>query len=134
MGFQVVECSDRLLSQLPARPPDILPSAGLNTSVVDEYQSVILSCTSGSLWDRLEVVAQVSTLILRLTIHIFWSIHRFGNSGYHSDRKLTDGIAVLVRFAFKLSTGAVTPDEKRNWIIVKAFLWTSWQRALMLHL
>ena len=47
--------------------------------------------------------------------------------------EFVNAVAGLLGLAFRLSTESVTTDAKRRWVVVKAFLWTVWQRSLMLH-
>ena len=131
-----------MLSRLPARPPDILASlspADFDTSTLDDYlvqQSTTLDDTSTSYWNHLQVVASVNTLILRITLGgIAWALYRNGRPGsIFFGTKLVNVHAGLLRLAFQLSAKPIVADEERSWVIVKAFLWTSWQRALMLDL
>lgn len=80
-------------------------------------------------------MALVNTVILRVALGIAWAIHTWGRTrqGW-AGKKFVDASAALLRLAFQLSAETVDADEKRSWVVVKAFLWTSLQRVLMLHL
>lgn len=47
--------------------------------------------------------------------------------------KAVDANLGLLKLAFQLTHNSSTNSAKLKWVIVKAFLWSSWQRALMLH-
>jgi len=133
-----------LLTRLPARPLDILASLlpnDLNASVLADYlvhsshQTTTSDCTLTSPWDYLQVVALVNTVNLRVALGIAWAIQNWGRTKQGWVREdFVDASAALLRLAFQLSAETVDADEKRSWVVVKAFLWTSLQRVLMLYL
>lgn len=49
-------------------------------------------------------------------------------------KAFVNAVMGLLGLTSQLSTESVTADAKRSWVVVRAFLWTLWQRALMLYL
>ena len=81
-------------------------------------------------WDRLQVVTQVSTHVIRLALQIIL----LGNKNYSDPfRDYVDTIAELLEGATKQLQVANGTKEEGSWLIVQAFLWTSWQRSMMLY-
>lgn len=80
------------------------------------------------------MVALVNTTTLRKVLGItFGELHHKGpgmSSG--GEQKMINATAALLRMSFQLSAESANADEKLSWIIVQAFLWTLWQRNLML--
>ena len=97
------------------------------------HKTVRLNCAFSSYWDHLQVVAAVDTTILRLTLSMAWYTHHMGRRGTFGGKDFVNAIARLLSLAFQLSAESVTVDAHRGWVLVKAFLWTLWQRAEMLH-
>ena len=137
-----MEYAHHLLSRLPARPPNVLESLTsnvLDVSKLDEYfiqqadGNSASNCTSKSCWDDLQVVAAVDTTILRIALGMAWSSLRVNRRSLYDGMEFVNAVAGLLSLAFRLFDEFTTPDAKRSWVVVKAFLWTVWQRALMLH-
>lgn len=74
----------------------------------------------------------MNTVIIRIALYIAW---------YTCDNRLdsiisyehVDACMGLLKLAFQLTDDSSTDSRSPSWIIVKAFLWSSWQRALMLY-
>jgi len=86
-----------------------------------------------AVWNDLQVVSWVSTAVLRLALIIAW-VQRGKILGSAPGDGLLDGTVALLKVAFGLSSKAETIEEKARWLVVQAFLWTTWQRGSMLHL
>ena len=79
-------------------------------------------------------MAAVDTTTLRAALMLAWaSLRPFGGQIWLG-RAFVNAVMGLLRLTSQLSTESVTTDAKRSWVLVKAFLWTLWQRALMLYL
>lgn len=131
-----------LLSRLPARPPDILQllsSDGFDHSELNEYLTRSSHDASPSLhpldthWDRLQVVASVNTVIIRMALHFAELKCEERSARQAMVVETVDANIGLLKLAFQLTCASSTNSWNLSWIIVKAFLWTSWQRALMLY-
>lgn len=89
---------------------------------------------SGTLWDRLQVVASINTVIIRVTLYLVWSEYpkTFSRPGPIVKNHVYT-IMELLKLASQISYIPSTDSNNLNWIIVKAFLWSSWQRVSMLY-
>ncbi len=66
-----------------------------------------------------------------MALYIAWGNYEERSFGLFNKRRYLDATAALLELAFQLSSEPGTADREQSWVIVKAFLWTSWQRALM---
>lgn len=84
-------------------------------------------------WKQLRVVHYVDDCVLRHALHVVVSVlEAEGRQQGPSDGRVTDSILVLLQLSLQISAEEGMQDAK--WLIVCAFLWTSWQRSLMIHL
>lgn len=126
----ILDCTLNLLSRLPARPLELpdLPS-WLNPAY-------LIPSTSGDedpnsvQWPTLQVAAHVSSNVIRCAL--FTTVYKKVNIE-DSIRGLIDSIAELLEVASQLSSEAKTEPMRQQWFIVRAFLWTSWQRCVMIY-
>jgi hypothetical protein len=98
-------------------------------------------------WNALEVVCSVDTNLLRIVLN-FCSVDgdfRMPDQGldrfphltleevWSVDvlRKYVDTVAELLEAVVSMSGLEYDPEKKKNWFLVKAYLWTSWQRSVM---
>ena len=139
LGCQVIEKACRILSQLPAIPQDILDALPFHTTSLQEYQLQSLEVEAMGVaaqvysWKQLRVVHHVDNYVLRLALHVAvreleTDNHRHG----FASGDVADSIVVLLQLSLQISAEEGMQDTK--WSIVCAFLWTSWQRSLMIHL
>jgi hypothetical protein len=132
--------ASQLLMKLPALPPQIdltsylwgdpskikLPTGYLAGHVPTDDNSV----NSRSPWARLQVVSGISSVILKLALVVTNS-----GSGRYS---LGLSIRSFVDFVSELMDASSSGSRRRNKYdplensILNAFLWTTWQRSLML--
>lgn len=63
-----------------------------------------------------------------------YSSIRYEGRGTWPGKTIANAVMGLLSLTCRLSTESVATDAKRSWVVVKAFLWTLWQRALMLYL
>lgn len=83
----------------------------------------------GSNWCMLQVTHYVDDLVLRCALHIVVSEALGGGRSGISGR-MVDSVLALLRLSLKFSAESGMRDTK--WLIVHVFLWTSWQRCLMM--
>lgn len=123
------------MSRLPARPPDILQSLsfdGFDHSQLNEYlthssqESLPRLYPWDTPWDRLQVVASVNTAIIRMALSLY--VPRGPPLLQYVDANMG-----LLKLASQLAHDSSIDSRNSSWIIVKAFLWSSWQRAVMLY-
>ena len=135
----MIERAGRLLSQLPATAPDILDALPFDIKNLPEYEHepVGLKTTrngdKASQWKRLWVVHHVSNYVLRCALHAA-ALNLEGEISRPrpNDGPVIDSILVLLQLTLQISAEKAMHDAK--WLIVCAFLWTSWQRSLMIDL
>lgn len=128
----------RLLCQLPATPPDVLDALPFNLELLREYQQSSLDIETKndaqqiSDWNQVRVVCHVSNYILRFALHV--AVFELSGEGHPAfdGGPVTDSILVLLQLSLQISAEEGMQDVK--WLIICAFLWTSWQRSLTIHL
>jgi hypothetical protein len=116
-----------ILNRLPPRPmslPDFtdrVPFVYFNgsDSVDDEAQA------SMTMWDNLQVVSFVNTNLIRMVL--LQIIYGYGF--VHTLREVVNATAELIDASTLLSEQSNTESGLHRWLIVRAFLWTSWQRS-----
>ena len=120
-----------LLTRLPARPlqlPDV-PHALCPDYLVHDYPRARLSTTTVALWNDLQVTSYVSASVIRTALlSVIYP--------YMADqmlRSFLDTVADLIGTASRLSLSAESELAKQSWFVVRAFLWTSWQRCNMIY-
>ena len=133
----MVERAYSLLSQLPATAPDILEAMSYSTASLKAYR--LQSPETGASredannygWESLQVSHHANDLVLRFALHSATFDLADGGPSIPSS-KVIDSILVLLETALQLSSEEELQDPR--WVIVIAYLWTSWQRCLLLHL
>ena len=140
---QLVECkflrskmpdgaSDRvchLLRRLPATAPE-LPDLPSNLDPAYSYRNISEDVDLYvPEWRDLKVATYVTINVIRTA----YCVLDYDTSSYMLDQ-LVDTIADLLSTASRLSSSASSEDGRKTWFLVRAFLWTSWQRTSMLHL
>ena len=105
-------------TELPDMPP-VLPSG---------YFTLSDGHTIGRAWDSLQAASHISTNILRATLHIVM----FPLNGHQSLNKVLDTFAEILETANGRFSTAKSEIAKQRWFVVRTFLWTSWQRILMI--
>jgi hypothetical protein len=127
-----------ILSHLPAMPPSILgalpfpgPFARMYT-IDDQKTSLSADATSAiadRTWKTLLVVNHVNIVNLRLAIAIACEELKA------HVRENTDSLLNATMYFLKVSLDlGKSSGDPQIWAVVSAFLWTSWQRGLMLHI
>lgn len=116
-----------LLTRVPAIPlelpdlPGILNSAYFIPSALGNEGPIAVQ------WNTLQVAVHVSSNIIRCALIV--TMISTGNSVL---TEFIDSIAELLEVASRLSSEAENDLMKQRWFIVRAFLWTSWQRCTMI--
>ena len=138
-SHQVVNFAYRLLSRLPATPLNLFELLSPADSHFAEIAGYLDQSTqsnfavNATIWTHLQVVIWVNSAVLQIALNIAWVRH--GNqTGHAGSENFLDGIAALLQATFQLSSEVDSVEEKTHWAVVKAFLWTTWQRGSMLHL
>ena len=133
----MIEKACHLLSQLPSTAPDILDALPFKTVYLHKYG--LQSAEAGAMnfnskvdiWKQLRVVHYVDNHILRWALHAaVGELH--DRHGIAEGEKLADRILLFLQLSLKMSAEEGMHDTR--WLIVCAFLWTSWQRSSMILL
>ena len=120
-----------LLTRLPARPlqlPDEPPALGpdyFNHGLPEDEHST----ATVTFWDDLQVTSYVSANVTRAALLSVIYPHMANQML----RPFLDTVADLIGTASKLSSSADTELARQCWFVVRAFLWTSWQRCTMIY-
>lgn len=124
-------CASRLLMRLPARPlPLPKESIPIHPSYLSTYFGQPLEFTEpDKLWYDLEVTSYVSVNVIRISLLfvIYRCPHFYGLDSF------LNTIAKLLTTASTLSSLEQSPSVRQRWFIVRAFLWTCWQRCNMMY-
>ncbi|KAG6990974.1 hypothetical protein G7Y79_00059g091590 [Physcia stellaris] len=123
---KIVAETSHLLSRLPTSPVE-LPDASLFPGSTSAHGSCPGN-TAG--WQNLDAVSLVSTNVIRVALMITLDD---GQEPTHCVKEFIDRVAELLSTASRLAALAVSSDEKRSWFLIRAFLWASWQRSIMLY-
>ncbi|KAI1614443.1 hypothetical protein EDD36DRAFT_382566 [Exophiala viscosa] len=126
-----------ILGQLPATSPTILGALRYQGSFDDGFVlpgslgDLALNDSPDPTWERLLVVNFVDTIVLRLVLCT--AQREFAREyGPPPLVRLLNATIFLLRTSLDLANEG--RGNRQRWAIVCAFLWTSWQRVLMLHL
>jgi hypothetical protein len=112
----VAEGTFDYLSRLPATP-QYLPEVRIEGVSSTVSQQV------------LETSSFLNTNIIRMALA--WIIYKGGIS--HTFSTLTDQTAEQLEIASNLANECSSDAERKTWLLVRAFLWSSWQRSLMIY-
>ena len=120
----------RLLRRLPSTPVELpdMPSHLNPFYAQDRFENV--EDSHSFVWQDLRVVSYVTTNVIRTA----FIVAMYGGKSRHMMvNNFINITAELLSTASRLSSTAVCADDKDRWFLVRAFLWTSWQRASMLY-
>ncbi|MCJ1240192.1 hypothetical protein MMC14_008192 [Varicellaria rhodocarpa] len=132
----LVQRASQILSRLPARPPLLLAKAwpdGAPDNFPEEYtfpipcHKSIVDPGPITRWNHLKVVAHVNTAVIRLALHVACSSYDVANI-----TSLLNLYVELLERTSAYSGRAETPRTARYWYVVRAALWTTWQRSMMI--
>lgn len=125
----ILERALQILTRLPARPlelPDFSSTLPRTYFIQSSFDDDIRDPKT---WGNLQVAAHLSTNAIRAAL---LSAQFPTNAGMMLD-KLVDTIARLLEVASHLSSKASSELDRQRWFIVRAFLWSSWQRCTMIY-
>lgn len=126
---RVVADTCKLLKRLPARPLP-LPSVPRGISGIHYNENMPEAHRESYLvWSELSVVSHLSVSVIRTALLVIIE----GSKATHVLVKLLDTFADLLSTATHLSTSSRTESELHAWFLVRAYLWTSWQRCTMIY-
>lgn len=120
-----------LLERMPAWPPEL---SDIPTTVPAEYRASSLTGHAredARLWEQLQATTYVSSTVLRVALSVVMDLE---NSSGDWLLEVTNIIATLLEMVSQLAP--TTADARTLWrsFIIRAFLWTTWQRCQMLYL
>ena len=127
---EVSDHAYHLLTRLPARPlqlPDA-PATLCPDYLVHDYAGDRHSTATVTLWDSLQVTSYVSTSVIRAAL--LSEIYPY--AAHLVLQAFLDTVADLIGTASKLFSSADSEPAKQSWFVVRAFLWTCWQRCNMI--
>ncbi|RJE20381.1 HET domain protein [Aspergillus sclerotialis] len=133
----IVNTACRRLCQLPLAPQPLSyrrleREIGTEDCLPEDFFYDTESSVEVSRWDRLKVVAMLSTITIQTALHISCgSAERFNS--LHQGR-LLEFLGQLTNTAFEMASESdkITGEDEDAWFIVKAFLWATWQRVRLL--
>ncbi|KAL8941143.1 MAG: hypothetical protein Q9216_002408 [Gyalolechia sp. 2 TL-2023] len=119
-----------LLSRLPATPVELPdPSSVPNFTYANDNLSGQTDLREVG-WKDLQVVSYINTNMIRVAL----MIAMYGTTASSSLLgTFIDTTAELLSTASRLAASPMSDGEKWNWFLVRAFLWSSWQRCTMLY-
>lgn len=124
----LVEQACNLLERMPAWPPELMDTP---TAFPLEYfaSSVVENAPKDArLWERLQTTTYVSSTVLRVALVAVMD----RESGFHRE-DMMNIIATLLETVSRLSSSNTDPDISWRSFIVRAFLWTTWQRCQLIY-
>ena len=127
----IVSRTCQFLSRLPAVPVELKYSWPVDPSstLVEAY---FFGCSAQKpCWEDLEVVNLVNTNVILLALKMTIAISTYSHLGMFT--KLVDTTAELLVAVTEMSENAENEERAQSLFITKAFLWTSWQRCMMLQ-
>lgn len=128
---EIIDSACQRLMRLPATP---LKIDNGTTQLNSSYYSPSLpsqNSESENTWDDLQVTRNFSTNTIRVALFI-------ANYGVGAPSAMAGGfvdtVAEILEVASQLAAVAEPGLDEQKWFVVRAFLWTTWQRSSMLHL
>lgn len=124
-----------ILKRLPSRPLKLTSAPPIiDRQYFWDDETSIIGSPSGPIgfaaWDSLRVAASLSVNIIQMTLYIVIS------GPYTFGRNVEDYpniLAELLEASSGLAPKCVSNAEHQQWFIVRAALWSSWQRSVMLY-
>lgn len=117
-----------LLERLPAWPPELIDTP---VSIPLEYRAsskVYKAQKDARLWEQLQVTTYVSKTVLRAALSVIM------DQGIRDSLlDMINIIATLLEFVSRLASTITDKETKWRSFIVRAFLWTTWQRCQLIY-
>ena len=124
---KITERALQLINRLPKTPLEL---PGLPPEVpYSHFTPPTTDTDSRTRWEILRVVSHISTNVIRVALCII--IYPWIAKGKLSE--FVSHIATLLDAVTLSSAAAKTVKAKWEWYLVRAFLWTSWQRSVILY-
>jgi hypothetical protein len=128
----VAEKAYRILTRLPPRPLSLLDfptnlSLAYFTApppVDRENRRCALS------WENLQVASFLGKNLIRIALTHVLEL----NSPFQTFRDSINFIAEMLAMCSALESQAANENDYQSWFVVRSFLWSFWQRALMIYL
>lgn len=125
---ELIQQACSLLERLPAWPPELTDTP---SSIPLEYRAsskAYKAQKDARLWEQLQVTTYVSKTVLRAALWVIMDQHIHG-----SLLDMINIIATLLEFVSRLAS--TITDKKTKWrsFVVRAFLWTTWQRCQLIY-
>ncbi|KAI9733269.1 MAG: hypothetical protein M1834_003353 [Cirrosporium novae-zelandiae] len=138
---EIVEGAFRFLSRLPAYPPEI--EFGKQQVVAESFSkeyffgnmqtNLAKANEPSSAWQSLQVVKAVNKNIIRMALQITANSLREMRNQYSEELfGFVDLTAELFQIGCEMASQENDIKHKHLWFVVCSFLWTSWQRSVML--
>ena len=125
----VVTDTCELLKRLPARPLPLLDVPRDISGIHYNQTMPKVHRESGMVWGELSVVSRLSVNVIRTALLVIIE----GSTAIHVLVDLLDTVADLLTTATQLSASSNTDSELHAWFLVRAYLWTTWQRCTMIY-
>lgn len=132
---EIVERASHILERLPGHPSPMIVEPDF-----DPYQDMrashLVKADIMRTWENLKVTTLIDRNTIRLALFI--AVHRSKSSTTvpHADLTLdyVNMVAELFETADILSDSEPCKTTRQHWFLIKAFLWTTWHRSVLLHL
>lgn len=113
-----------VLRRLPSCPLDLMD---LPSNLDDQYFFVQdpLSHVAGHSWETLKVSNYLSVIIIQMALSAVGSVRPYPDG-------CPNELAEILETASRLAAEETLESGKKEWFIVRAAIWSSWQRAVML--
>ena len=126
----IIKQACNLLERMPAWPPEL---SDIPTTIPAEYRASSLAGNArgdARLWEQLQTTTYVSSTVLRVALSVAMSLE---TSAGHSLLDVTNITSTLLEMVSQLAP--TSTDGRTSWrsFIIRAFLWTTWQRCQMLY-
>lgn len=123
----VAERACRRLRRLPTRPPELVDARSLSN--VQYTVGGQLRSSSGPVWEELQVVSLHNTNTIRIALFLeILGVSAMATSVFSFVNTIAESLEAASLLAAKAEPGLC----QQKWFIVRAFLWTAWQRSSIL--
>ena len=103
------------------------PRTSIQLPEYDKSSTTLLNPPTTRPWETLQLSSRIDTNVVRLAL-----VTTATPSGYQALPRIVNTMAEMVEVAASLASGAQSSCQHQRWLIVRGFLWSSWQRTVML--
>lgn len=122
-----VEHACLMLQRLPQHPPPMRQPGSLN--LYSDMPCRYLNDNEVEAgWGTLRVTTFLDRNLIRA------ALHAASNPPHDRLLEYINGMVQMLQIADDLSKAPTSHQDAHQWFIVKAFIWTTWQRSVLLHL